>query len=171
MHSALSSYFENATLPLTVADVATMLGVRRETIYQWIENGDIPAVNVGAAKTVWRFMPDDMAVWIRERQDIPFRGPARAIADWMEEQTFERGGPRFLPPLISKALEKHKPGWLAQSDRVTVDSGYRWTVPYLMDEFTEAINKLPLDEQRQLLAQIKSDEFDMPLSDAEGNNV
>lgn len=104
----------------------------------------------------------------RKRQDILFRGPARVIAAWMEEQSFEYGGPCYLPPLIEKALKQHMPDWMVRAYRATVDHEYSWTVPHLMSEFTEAINKLPLDEQRQLLADIKSGKFDEPpLADEE----
>jgi excisionase family DNA binding protein len=50
---------------LTVQDVAQMLGVNRDTIYDWIEDGTIPAVRL-TPKTI-RFSPKAIDEFIEKR--------------------------------------------------------------------------------------------------------
>ena len=49
---------------LNVDDLATCLGVSRNTIYWWVETGKIPHSKIG--KLV-RFNPDDFAAWLKEK--------------------------------------------------------------------------------------------------------
>ena len=47
---------------LSVDDVAAYLGVKRDTIYKWIERKSMPAHKVGR---LWKFRVDEVDAWIR----------------------------------------------------------------------------------------------------------
>ena len=47
---------------LSVKDIATYLGVRRETIYKWMERKGMPAYKVGH---LWKFRRDEVDEWVR----------------------------------------------------------------------------------------------------------
>lgn len=46
---------------LSVDDIAAYLGVKRDTIYDWIERRDMPAHKVGR---LWKFKKDEVDEWI-----------------------------------------------------------------------------------------------------------
>ncbi len=46
---------------LSVDEVATYLGVKRDTVYKWIERKKMPAHKVG---TLWKFRKEDVDGWV-----------------------------------------------------------------------------------------------------------
>jgi excisionase family DNA binding protein len=50
---------------LSVADVATILGVSRQTIYTYIYTEGLPSITVGRIR---RVHPDSLNKWILERE-------------------------------------------------------------------------------------------------------
>ncbi|QOJ14140.1 MAG: helix-turn-helix domain-containing protein [Planctomycetia bacterium] len=58
---------------LSVDDVATFLGVKRDTVYKLIDRNGLPGVKVGR---LWKFRQQQLDAWI-DRQ--PGRTPAPAI--------------------------------------------------------------------------------------------
>ena len=46
----------------SVDEIATHLGVKRDTIYKWIERKGMPAHKVGR---LWKFRKDDVDNWVR----------------------------------------------------------------------------------------------------------
>ncbi|MCP5413600.1 MAG: helix-turn-helix domain-containing protein [Chromatiaceae bacterium] len=47
---------------LSVDEIATYLGVKRDTIYKWIERKGMPASKVGR---LWKFRKEDVDRWVR----------------------------------------------------------------------------------------------------------
>ena len=47
---------------LSVDEVAVHLGVKRDTIYKWIERKDLPAHKVGR---LWKFKLKEVDKWVR----------------------------------------------------------------------------------------------------------
>lgn len=47
---------------LSVDEIATYLGVKRDTIYKWIERRGMPASKVGR---LWKFRKEDVDRWVR----------------------------------------------------------------------------------------------------------
>lgn len=48
---------------LSVDEIATYLGVKRDTIYKWIERKGMPAHKVGR---LWKFRKDEVDYWVRQ---------------------------------------------------------------------------------------------------------
>lgn len=48
---------------LSVMEIAEYLGVRRETIYKWLERKNMPAHKVGR---LWEFKRDEVDAWVRQ---------------------------------------------------------------------------------------------------------
>jgi excisionase family DNA binding protein len=46
---------------LSVEEIATHLGVSKETVYRWLEKGKIPAHRVGK---LWKFKPSEVDAWV-----------------------------------------------------------------------------------------------------------
>jgi excisionase family DNA binding protein len=47
---------------LSVDDIAAYLGIKRETLYKWLAEKDIPAHKVGR---LWKFRKDEVDEWVR----------------------------------------------------------------------------------------------------------
>lgn len=47
---------------LSVQEIAAHLGVKRDTIYKWIERKNMPAHKVGR---LWKFMISEVDEWVR----------------------------------------------------------------------------------------------------------
>ena len=47
---------------LSVDEIAVYLGVKRDTIYKWIERKRMPAHKVGS---LWKFRKEEVDAWIR----------------------------------------------------------------------------------------------------------
>ena len=47
---------------LSVDEIAAYLGIRRYTIYKWIERKDMPAHKVGS---LWKFRKEEIDEWVR----------------------------------------------------------------------------------------------------------
>lgn len=48
---------------LSVDEIAAYLGVKRDTIYKWIERKKMPAHKVGS---LWKFRKEEVDGWVRE---------------------------------------------------------------------------------------------------------
>ena len=48
---------------LSVAEIATYLGIKRDTVYKWINRRAMPAHKVGR---LWKFRKDEIDRWIRQ---------------------------------------------------------------------------------------------------------
>lgn len=62
---------------LTVGDLAAWLQVKPRTIYQWVHEGYIPVIKLGA---LVRFDQASVAEWVRKRE-TPGRGHKRVEVD------------------------------------------------------------------------------------------
>jgi excisionase family DNA binding protein len=47
---------------LSVAEIAQYLGIRRDTVYKWIERKDMPAHKLGR---LWKFKAQEIDDWVR----------------------------------------------------------------------------------------------------------
>ena len=47
---------------LSVDDIAAYLGIKRETLYKWLAEKDIPAHKVGR---LWKFRKEEIDKWVR----------------------------------------------------------------------------------------------------------
>ena len=47
---------------LSVDEIAAYLGIKRDTVYVWIERRDLPAHKVGR---LWKFKKDEVDKWVR----------------------------------------------------------------------------------------------------------
>ncbi len=47
---------------LSVDEIAQHLGVKRDTIYKWLENKRMPAHKVGR---LWKFQKNEVDIWVR----------------------------------------------------------------------------------------------------------
>ena len=50
---------------LSVEEIAIYLGVKRDTVYKWIERRRMPAHKVGA---LWKFRKDEIDAWVTSGQ-------------------------------------------------------------------------------------------------------
>ena len=62
---------------LTVEQVAERLQVKPRTIYQWVHDGYIPVIKLGA---LVRFSPASLMAWIKKRE-LPGRGSKKFEID------------------------------------------------------------------------------------------
>lgn len=53
---------------LSVDEIATHLGIKRETVYLWIETKKMPAHKVGR---LWKFQKNEIDAWIRAGAAAP----------------------------------------------------------------------------------------------------
>lgn len=44
-------------------EISTYLGVKRETIYKWINDKNMPAHKIGR---LWKFKKDEVDIWVRQ---------------------------------------------------------------------------------------------------------
>jgi len=47
---------------LSVEEIAAYLGVKRDTIYKWIDRKDMPAHKMGS---LWKFRKEEVDAWVR----------------------------------------------------------------------------------------------------------
>lgn len=50
---------------LSVEEIAVYLGVKRDTIYKWIDRKSLPAHKVGS---LWKFRKDEVDEWVKSGQ-------------------------------------------------------------------------------------------------------
>lgn len=48
---------------LSVAEIAEYLGIKRDTVYKWIDRKTMPAHKVGR---LWKFRREEVDSWVRE---------------------------------------------------------------------------------------------------------
>ena len=47
---------------LSVEEIGTYLGVKRDTVYKWISDNALPAHKIGR---LWKFKKDEVDAWVR----------------------------------------------------------------------------------------------------------
>lgn len=47
---------------LSVEEIARYLGIKRDTVYKWIERKQMPAHKVGS---LWKFRKEEIDAWVR----------------------------------------------------------------------------------------------------------
>jgi excisionase family DNA binding protein len=163
MNSSFADFLETREDVLTANEVCGLLGIHRDTLYRWVRTKEIPALHIGSStKRLLRFAPKDLATWVRE-QPYGFHGPARAITDWMEMQSLHLAGPGFVSPVLRKAFKLTGYDWMATAQRIVLNPDYAFAAPYLLQEFFEAVGKLSVSEQAELLDDVKSGKLDAPV--------
>jgi excisionase family DNA binding protein len=65
-NTALKEYSSTEGRWFSVDDVAEHLGVKRDTIYKWIERKSLPAHKVGK---LWKFDLTEVDLWVRKTDD------------------------------------------------------------------------------------------------------
>ena len=50
---------------LSVDEIANYLGIKRDTVYKWIERKNMPAHKVGS---LWKFRKEEIDEWVRSGQ-------------------------------------------------------------------------------------------------------
>lgn len=54
---------------LSPEDVAALLGVRVETVRDWLRSGHLPGSNVGmGARPLWRISESELSAWLEARR-------------------------------------------------------------------------------------------------------
>lgn len=48
---------------LSVEEIGAYLGIKRDTVYRWINEKNMPASKVGR---LWKFKKDEVDMWVRE---------------------------------------------------------------------------------------------------------
>ena len=61
-------YVKNNVVYLTVADVAKRLQVSNQTVWRWIKDGKLPAINISGQ---YRIAPDDLDKFLKEHYRQP----------------------------------------------------------------------------------------------------
>ena len=47
---------------LSLKEITEYLGIRRETVYRWIENREMPGHRIGK---LWKFKKDEVDAWVK----------------------------------------------------------------------------------------------------------
>ena len=63
---------------LSVAEIAEYLGVKRDTVYKWIERKEMPAHKVGR---LWKFKQSEIDTWVRSGKASQVSRSRRAKGD------------------------------------------------------------------------------------------
>jgi excisionase family DNA binding protein len=50
---------------LSLEEIATYLGIKKDTVYKWIDRKNMPAHKVGS---LWRFRREEVDEWVRTGQ-------------------------------------------------------------------------------------------------------
>ena len=66
---------------LSVDEIALYLGIKRDTVYKWIDRKNMPAHKVGR---LWKFRKDEVDQWVR--------GGGSGNSNMSGESADERGG-------------------------------------------------------------------------------
>lgn len=168
VNNALADYLDTLNVPLNANQVCDLFGLHHDTLYRWVREQEIPAIDIGReSKPLLRFAPKDLANWAREAPSL--RGPSRKICHWIEDQV-RIGGPRRRPQLLIKLFSLTGYDWLQAAHRRRIAPPPNTDCSLLIGDLFAAINKLTIDEQRQLLADIRSGICDprfLPVEDAE----
>jgi excisionase family DNA binding protein len=59
---------------LSVDEIAAYLGIRRDTVYKWIDRKKMPAHKVGS---LWKFKQDEIDQWVRSGLASSSRGAVK----------------------------------------------------------------------------------------------
>ena len=87
----MNNEFRKLSKPMmTISQVAKLLSVAERTVYQWANDGEIPAYKVGNS---WRFMEEELEQWVTSRSNVgkaAGSGPAKQDDDAPEQDWSER---------------------------------------------------------------------------------
>jgi excisionase family DNA binding protein len=62
---------------LSVDEIAVYLGIKRDTVYKWIERKKLPAIKLGR---LWKFRRDQVDLWV-----IANSSPSQSRSDLAQE--------------------------------------------------------------------------------------
>jgi excisionase family DNA binding protein len=63
---------------LSVEEIATYLGIKRDTVYRWINEKQMPAHRMGR---LWKFKRDEVDEWVRKGGASEEKGGGARVAD------------------------------------------------------------------------------------------
>ncbi len=55
---------------LSVDEIGDYLGIKRDTVYKWISEKDMPAHKIGR---LWKFKKDEVDTWVRDGNASDFK--------------------------------------------------------------------------------------------------
>lgn len=59
---------------LSVEEIAGYLGIKRDTVYKWIERKQMPAHKIGS---LWKFRKEEIDAWVRSGQAADVSEPRK----------------------------------------------------------------------------------------------
>lgn len=62
---------------LSVDEIAAYLGIKRDTVYKWIERKNLPAIKLGR---LWKFRREQVDLWVMANSD-PSQSPSNLAQD------------------------------------------------------------------------------------------
>ena len=63
---------------LSVEEIATYLGIKRDTVYRWITEKQMPAQRMGR---LWKFKRDEVDEWVRKGGASEEKDGGASVAD------------------------------------------------------------------------------------------
>lgn len=72
-----------------VDDVATHLGVAKDSVYRWIDERGLPAHRVGR---LFRFKLSEIDEWVRQDNDLPAPRTPRGTVPWISSGSRRASG-------------------------------------------------------------------------------
>ena len=77
----------------SVDEVAAHLGVRKDSIYRWIENRGLPARKVGK---LWKMKLSEVDTWVRSLESVPEPASAASSLEQVRQVQQTKGGGRTV---------------------------------------------------------------------------
>jgi excisionase family DNA binding protein len=74
---------------LSVDEIASYLGVKRDTVYKWIDRQNMPAHKVGR---LWKFRRDEIDEWVLSKSARSGRLPRHSKSHLRHDKTNVHGG-------------------------------------------------------------------------------
>ena len=74
---------------LSVDEIAGYLGIKRDTVYKWIDRRDLPAHKVGR---LWKFRRNEIDDWVRSQNASSERANRRSRGFDVRSKPLSRGG-------------------------------------------------------------------------------
>jgi len=155
--ASLAEYLDELTTYLNAAEVSDLIGVTKDTVYRWAQEGVLPSATL---VNRLRFDPKQLATWVCEHQYVALRGVAHQITAWAHKNLVGRSAPDRLPVPLTKALNALDYDWLAKAAQADLNSARPNRAWHLADDLQSAIETLPYEEQRGLLADLRSGQYD-----------
>jgi PAS domain S-box-containing protein/excisionase family DNA binding protein len=92
---------------LTVQDVAGLLQVRIETVRRWVRSGELPVLELGGPRSVYRIRPDDLDRFVWQR----YRSLNEPSSDSQDPERLESHGVNGQQP--DSPRNHARPSWIA----------------------------------------------------------